>query len=74
MRCIKIGNQNEILAFLIKGKLMSTEDQYEVCSVCGGSGITRPVFQDMNEAEKNGGLEPLPIECQHCGGSGKDPE
>lgn len=41
---------------------MSTED--EVCSVCGGSGVTKAVIHDMNEAEKNGGLEPRPIECQ----------
>ncbi len=63
------------MLIIIRGELMAViEDKDEVCSVCDGSRITKPEFHDMNEAEKNGGLEPQPIECQHCGGSGKEPE
>lgn len=46
----------------------------EVCSVCNGSRVGKAKFQSLKDVESNGGIEYQPIECQHCKGSGKEPE
>ncbi|MGF1736729.1 hypothetical protein [Photobacterium satsumensis] len=48
---------------------METKD--EVCNVCGGTGINKAKAQNLS---KNEPIEYEPIECQNCGGSGKEPK
>lgn len=51
---------------------MSNQEQKEeqVCTVCDGKRISKPDLQDLNGNEQ---MQYHPIECQHCKGSGKEP-
>lgn len=51
---------------------MNNQDQKQeqVCTVCDGTKINKTNLQDLNEKEQ---MQYLPIECQHCKGSGKEP-
>ena len=45
---------------------------YETCSECDGSRVSKANWQDLDE---NGqGYEMQPITCQHCDGTGVEPE
>ncbi|MEI8706638.1 hypothetical protein [Pseudoalteromonas sp. B62] len=46
----------------------------EICSVCNGSRVGKANPQSNKDIESNGGIDYQPIECQHCKGSGKEPE
>jgi len=46
----------------------------ETCSACNGSRVGKANPQNLKDIESNGGIEYQPIECQHCKGSGKEPE
>ena len=46
-------------------------DESQKCTVCGGTGVSKPNLQDLNGGEE---IQYQPIECQHCHGSGKEPE
>jgi hypothetical protein len=51
---------------------MSNQDQKQeqVCTVCDGKRINKVNLQDLNENKKT---QYPPMECQHCKGSGKEP-
>jgi len=46
----------------------------ENCSICNGSRVGKANFQNVKDIESNGGIDYQPIECQHCSGTGKEPE
>jgi len=46
----------------------------ETCSTCNGSRVGKATAQNLKDIEYNGGIEYQPIECQHCRGTGKEPE
>lgn len=47
------------------------QSQKQKCTYCDGTGLNKVELQDLN---KNSQLEYHPIECQHCKGSGKEPQ
>lgn len=48
---------------------MDTENKK--CTVCAGSGVNKAKTEDLNNSKE---IQYQPIECQHCHGSGKEPE
>jgi uncharacterized cysteine cluster protein YcgN (CxxCxxCC family) len=53
---------------------MSKDEKQRACTVCGGTCVNKANIQDLNKSKENGGIQYQPIECQHCKGTGKEPE
>ncbi|WP_158011315.1 hypothetical protein [Salinivibrio sp. AR647] len=51
---------------------MNDEKNENNCSVCGGTGVSKPDLQDVSDIG-DGEIQYQPIECQRCKGSGKEP-
>jgi|GEM_PF-2197577 len=53
---------------------MSDNKEHKACAICNGTGVSKPNFQNIHDLGEGEELDYQPIECQHCGGSGVEPE